>query len=265
MEVVTDKGWFLSSNKKEAKSRVKDQVARDNPVTEDDREEDRRTSTDSGLGIESNSAPTGPGSPPMRHEDSDCGSLGEEDTDTDRGAGLHSSSVNREAQDGGSLLVAGVNYRSHAPSSSSVRIQVCDDDEEERYNRMLPEVFVGYRAGLQFCICSGAGRCTWCHERGHHEVESVKQYRALRVENGRLSGSCDFVDSLKGPMTFSSYSKRTQMDTVVVDDSETTFLHLAETFPLLTALSPPPLVDGGRDFNTNQPTLSLCDVQLKTD
>ncbi|TNN51407.1 Interleukin-10 receptor subunit alpha [Liparis tanakae] len=274
MELVTDKGWFLSSDKKEAKNRVKDRVA---AVTDDDREEDRRTSTDSGLGIESNSAP--------RHEDSGCGSLGEEDTstschtdyplkeersDADGGAGLRSSSVNLEAQGGGSLLVPGVNYRSHAPpSSSSVRIQVCDDDEEEeeRYNRTLPEVFAGYRAGLQCCVCSGAGRCAWCRERGHREAERRKRYGASCVESGRPSAPCDFVDSLKGPLTFLSYSKRTQMDTVVVDDSETTFLRLAATFPLLTALSPPPppLVAGGRDFNTNRPALSLCDVQLTAD
>ncbi|XP_068567214.1 interleukin-10 receptor subunit alpha [Cebidichthys violaceus] len=290
MEVVTDKGWLLSSYKAKVKNGVKDPVTH-NTVTEDDREEDRRTSMDSGLGMESNSATTSGGSPPMRQEDSGCGSLGEQESSTscqtdyplkdkmtdtdmarkrgDSGLGLccqlDSSSANLDGEDSGSLKVAGGNYRRHSPS---VQIHVCDD--EELFKQMLPdsvlaEVVTGYRAGLQSCICSGAGQCTWCHKQGHYGTEVIKQYRAMFIENGLLSSKCDFVDSYKGGLTFSSYSKKTQMDTVVVDDLETTFIQLGETFPLLTALSPLPLVDGGQDFNMNNLPLSLCDVQLKTD
>ncbi|XP_075956646.1 interleukin-10 receptor subunit alpha [Anarhichas minor] len=282
MEVVTDKGWLLSSYKAEVNNFVKDPVTR-NTVTEDDREEDRRTSMDSGLDMESNSATTSGGSPPMRQEDSGCGSLGEQESSTScqtdyplkdertgtdmarkreySGLGLccqlDSSSTNLDGQDSGSLEL---NYRRHSPS---VQIHVCDD--EELFKQMLPdsvlaEVVTGYRAGLQSCICSGSGQCTWCHKQGHYGTEIIKQYRAMCFENGLLSSKCDFVE-----LTYSSYSKKTQMDTVVVDDLETTFIQLGETFPLLTALSPLPLVDGEQDFNMNNLPLSLCDVQLKTD
>ncbi|XP_054455253.1 interleukin-10 receptor subunit alpha [Anoplopoma fimbria] len=295
MEVVTDKGWFLSADRTEVKNCVKDPVTHDT-VTEDDREEERRTSMDSGLSMESNSATTSGGSCPMRQDDSGCGSLGEQESSTscqtdyslkdertdtdvarkreDSGLGLccqlDSSSMSLDGQDSGSLKVAGCNYRSHSPSA--VQINVCDD--EELFKQMLPdsvlaEVVTGYRAGLQSCICLGAGQCTWCHKQGHYGTEVIKQYRAMCIENGLLSSKCDFVDSYKAGLTFSSYSKTSQMDTVVVDDLETTFVQLGETFPLLTALSTLPLVDGGQDggqdFNMNNLSLSLCDVQLKTD
>lgn len=83
------------------------------------------------------------------------------------------------------------------------------------------------------------------------------------LENGLLGGTCDFVDSYKAEL--SGYSKKTQMDTVMMDDFETTFIKLGETFPLLTALTPLPLVGEGRDHNMNNMCLSLCDVQLTTD
>lgn len=289
MEVVTDKGWFLSSYRTEVKNCVNDPVTHVT-VTEDDGEEDRRTSMDSGVGMESNSATNSGGSPPTRQDDSGCGSLGgpesttscqtdyplqDERTDTDiarkredsgvgLGCQLDSSSMNLNGQDSGSLKVAGGNYRSQG--RSAVQIQVYDD--EEAFKQMLPdsvlaEVVTGYRAGPQLCICSGAGQCTWCHQQGHYETEIIKQYRALCIENGLLSSRCDCVDSYKAGLTFSSYSKKTQMDTVTVEDLETTFIQLGETFPLLTALSPLPLVEEGQDFNMNNVPLSLCDVQLQ--
>ncbi|XP_070826802.1 interleukin-10 receptor subunit alpha [Chaetodon trifascialis] len=289
MEVVTDKGWFLSSRRTQVKNIVQESVT---PVTttDDKGEEDRRTSTDSGLSLESNSATNGRGSPPMRQEDSGCGSMGgpesstssqtdyplqEEGTDThirrkreDSGVGLgcqlHSSSMNLDGQDRGSLkeAVAGGNYRSQRPSS--VHIHICDDEE------MLPEsalakVVTGYRVGPQSCICSGAGQCTWCHKQGIYETGLIKEYKAMCMDNGLQSSKCDFVDSYKGGLTFSSYSKKTQMDTVMVDDLETTFIQLGDTFPLLTALTPLPLVEGRHDFNMNNVSLSLCDVQLTAD
>lgn len=55
MEVVTDKGWFLSSYRTEVKNCVTNPVTHVT-VTEDNEEEDRRTSMDSGVSVESNSA-----------------------------------------------------------------------------------------------------------------------------------------------------------------------------------------------------------------
>ncbi|XP_035857328.1 interleukin-10 receptor subunit alpha isoform X2 [Sander lucioperca] len=291
MEVVTDKGWFLSSYRTPVKECVKDPVTHVT-VKENNDEEDRRTSLDSGVGMESNSATNTGGSPPMTHEDSGCGSLVGPESSTscqtdyplqdertgmditrkreDSGVGLacqlHSSSIILDGQDSGSLKVAGSNYRSQ--SRSVVQIHVCDDEEEFKQmfpDSVLAEVVTGYRAGPQSCICSGAGQCTWCHKQGHYGTEVIKQYRAVCIENGLLSSKCDFVDSYKGELTFSSYSKTTQMDTVMVDDSETTFIQLGDTFPLLTALSPLSLVEEGHDLNMNNMSLSLCDVQLKTE
>lgn len=55
------------------------------------------------------------------------------------------------------------------------------------------------------------------------------------------------------------------MDTVTVDDIQSSFTQLEETFPLLTTLSSLPLVGGEQDFNMNNVPLSLCDVQLTND
>ncbi|GLD57342.1 uncharacterized protein AKAME5_000957900 [Lates japonicus] len=184
MEVVTDKGWFLSSYRAEVKNSVKDPVPHIT-VTVDNGEEDRRTSMDSGLSMESNSASNNGGSPLMRQEDSGCGSLGgpesstssqtdyplqDERTDTDTvrkredsgvglGCQLDPSSMNMDGQDSGLLKepILGGNYRTQSPSAVN---RVCDDDET--FKQILPEtvlaeVVTGYRAGPQLCICSGAG------------------------------------------------------------------------------------------------------------
>lgn len=289
MEVVTDRGWFLSRYRTEVKSSIQDPVTHVT-VTEDNGEEDRRTSTDSGISIEANSAKTNRGSPPMKQEDSGCGSLGGfqgstggqtdypmGDTDTvrkreDSGVGLgcqlDSSSMILDGEDSGPLKASskrGGNYRSQSPSAVHIQVR----DEEEEFKQILPdtvlaEVVTGYRAGPQSCICSGSGQCTWCHKQGQYGSQVIKQYRAMHIENGLLGCKHDFVDSYKAGLTFSSYRK-TQMDTVMVDDLEKTFIPIGENFPLLTALSPVHLGDGGQDFNMNNVSLSLCDVQLKTD
>uniref|UniRef100_A0A3Q3QEE2 Fibronectin type-III domain-containing protein n=1 Tax=Monopterus albus TaxID=43700 RepID=A0A3Q3QEE2_MONAL len=287
IEVVTDKGWFLSSYTTDMKNCVKDPMAHVT-VTEDNGEEDRRTSMDSGISMKSNAATDNGGSPLMRQEDSGCGSLGgpesstgsqanyplqDEGTDTkreDSGVGLgfqlDSSSMNLDEQDSRFLKdsVAGGSYRSQSPSA----VQACDD--EEMFKQMLPdtalaEVITGYRAGPQTCICSGAGQCTWCHKQGHYGPEVIKQYRALCIENGLLHSKCDFVDTYKAGLTLSSHCRKPQMDTVTVDDFEHTLIQQGETFPLLTALTPLPLMEGGQDFNMNNVSLSLCDVQLTID
>ncbi|KAK1900638.1 Interleukin-10 receptor subunit alpha [Dissostichus eleginoides] len=290
VEVVTDKGWFLSSYRTEVKTCVNDPMTH---VTEtvDDEEEERRTSLDSGVSMETDSATNSEGSPPMRQEDSGFGSLGGSESSTscqtdyplqdegsvtntrkreDSGVGLccqvDISSINLDGQDSGSLKVAGGNYRSQSPCA--VQINVCD--EEEMFKQIFPdsvlaEVVTGYRAGPQSCICSGTGQCTWCHKQGHYGAKVIKQYRAVCIENGQVSNRCNFVDSYKGQLTFSRYHKQTQMDTVIVDDLETTCLQLGNTFPLLTTLSPLSLVEEGQDFNMNNLSLSLCDVQVTTE
>lgn len=289
MEVVTDKGWFLSGYRTEVKSSVKDQVTHVT-VTEDNGDEDRRTSLDSGISIESKSAKTSRGSPPMRQEDSGCGSLGgsegsnsgqtdypmgdersdpdtvrkREDSGVGLGCQLESFSMILDGQDTGLVKesVAGGSYRSQ--STSAVHINVYE--EEEKYKQILPvtvlaEVVTGYRAGPQSCICSGTGQCLWCHKQVNFGSDIIKQYRAMCIESEHKH---DLVDSYKVGLTFSSY-RRTQMDAVMVDDSENTFIPLGENFPLLTTLSHLHLGDGEQDFNMNNVPLSLCDVQLTID
>lgn len=256
-------------------------------ITEDNEEEDRRISMDSGVSMKSSSTENNRESPPMTQEDSGCGSLGGPESSSsnqtdyplqeerarpdiarkrgDSGLGLscqlHSSSMNLDGQDSGSL--AGGNYRSQSPSA--VQINVSDDKEvfgQMLRDSVLAEVVTSYRAGPQSCICSGAGQCTWCHKQSFYGTGVIKQYRAMCIDNGLQSSNCDSVD--KG-ITFSSYSKKTEMDTVMMDDVGNTFIPLGETFPLLTALTPLPLVKGGQDFNMNNVSLSLSDVQLTTD
>ncbi|XP_074536014.1 interleukin-10 receptor subunit alpha [Halichoeres trimaculatus] len=290
MEVVTDRGWFLSSYRTETKNCVR---VLDTHVTstEDSEEEDRRTSMDSGVSMESNSSTNSKGNPTSRQEDSGCGSLGgsensgsshsdcslkderaetvsemkKDDSGVSLGCQLDSSSLDMDGKDRGSLqeVVSGGGYRSQIPSS--VQVQVCDDKEEVKQTLPdLAEVVTGYRASPQSCICSGAGQCTWCHQQDYCGPE-VKQYRPVCFDNGLLGGKCAFVDFYKKGITISSYPNETQIDTVMIDDLEPTFIQLKETFPLLTALTPLPLEEKEQDLNMNNVSLSLCDIQLITD
>ncbi|XP_039987512.1 interleukin-10 receptor subunit alpha [Xiphias gladius] len=292
MEVVTDKGWFLSSHTTEGKNCV---PVTHFTVTEDNGEENRRTSMDSGVSMVSDPARNNRGSPLMRQEDSGFGSLGgpesstsshtdyplqDEKTDTDTvrkredsgvglGCQLDSSLTSLDGQDSRLLKESAPqgNYRTQSPSA--VQLRVCDDDEQA-FKQILPDtvlakVFTGYRAGPQSCICSGAGQCTWCHKQGHYGSQAIKQYRAVCVENGPLGTNCNFLDSCKAELSFSGYSKKSQRNTVIMDDFRRTFTQLGEILPHLTTTSPLPLLEGGHDFNMNNVSLSLCDVQLKTD
>lgn len=285
---MTDKGWFLSSYRTEVKNCVKDTLTHHVTVMEDNEDENRRTSMDSGVSMVSSSAMKSGGSPLMARDDSGCGSLGgtesstssqtdypvsddrthtdaarkREDSGLGLGCRLHSSSMNLDGQDNRLLKESdlGSNYRTQSPSA----MQIHDCDKEEGLKLIhsdiaLAEVITGYRAGPQSCICSGAGQCTWCHKQGHYGSD-VKQYRTLCIENGPMSSQCDLVDSYKAGFAFSSYSKKSQMDSITMNDFENTFTQLGESFPLLTTL-----VDGEHDLNMNNVSLSLCDVQLTTD
>lgn len=293
IEVVTDKGWFLSSYRMPVTDCVKDPVTRVT-VMKDSEEENRRTSMDSGVSMRSNSASNNGRSPPTRQEDSGCGSMGgsegstscqtdypiqDERTETDTvrkredsgvGMGCHldTSSLNLDSQDSGPLkeLVAGGNYRSQSPPA--VQSHACGDEDtfkEIHPDTVLAEVVTGYRAGPQLCICSGAGQCPWCHKQGHYGTEVIKQYRSVCIENGLLGSECDMVDSYKGGVTAPGCTGKTQTDTVTMDDLESTFIELGDTFPLLTSLPPLHLMKCGQDFNMNNVSLSLYDVQLKTE
>lgn len=246
MEVVTDKGWFLSRYTAEVKSGIKDLATQDTDAV-DNGEEERRTSTDSGISIEADSANTDRDRrPPMKQEDSGCGSLGGLEGST-------SAQTDYPMQDDSSMTlgseplkesVPGGGYRSQSPSD----LHAEEDLRQTLPHTVLADVVTGYRAGPQACICSGVGQCTWCHNHGQYGSQVIKQYGHL-------------VDSYKVGLTFSGYRKA-QMDTVVVEDLDKGFLQLGEKFPLLTALSPVHLDDRGQDLNMNDVSLSLSDVQL---
>ncbi|XP_041851774.1 interleukin-10 receptor subunit alpha [Melanotaenia boesemani] len=291
VEVVTDKGWFLSSYGKEENNCVRLPVTH-LTVTEDKEEEDRRTSMDSGVSMVSNSITTSGSSPPMRQEDSGFGSMGGPESSTssqtnypmkdemteseavrkneDSGMGmscqLESSSMSLDGQDSVPLLesVTGGNYHSQSPAAVQ-KIHACDDEDIFKQiptDSILAEVVTGYRAGPQSCICSGAGQCSWCHKFGLHENEVTKQYSGVCIENELLVSKRDLVDSYESTVTFSGYHSKTQLDTVMINDMDTRFLQISKAFPLLTSL---PLVKCGQDFNMNNVSLCLCDVELATD
>lgn len=263
MEVVTDKGWFLSSYRPEEKNKF--------PLTsvtpKDHKVEERWTSMDSGVSMEPNCVEISRGNSPERHDDSGCGSLSGSESSTsnqseyplsgdkartgmDSRVGLdcqlRSSSTNLDKQDSASpkaTLVVG-NYRSQSPSAVLKPI-LC--------HPVLAEIVSGYRAAAQVCICSGAGQCTWCQKQALNGKGVV---RATCTDNGLRSSKQDSADSCKA-QTFLSYPQKTYEDSFTVEDSKSTFIHLEETFPMLTALAP-------QDINMNF-SLSLCDVEMAAD
>lgn len=287
VEVVTDKGWFLSNHRTEVKHFAKVPVTHVS-IPEDSEEEDRRTSMDSGVSIDSDSTKSSRERPPRAQEDSGCGSLGGSESSTsnqtdyplqeesahtgisrkrgDSGVGLsfplHSSSTSLNGQDGGSLkdtVGAMGNYCRQSPSAAQMK--VCDDEDaftQILHDSVLAEVVTGYRAAPQSCICSGAGQCTWCHKQGLYGTRDVC------IDTGLQRGKCDSADKYKD-ITFANSNKETRMDTAVMDDLGRTFVQMRETFPLLTDFTKLPLVEGGQDINMNNVSLSLCDVLLTTD
>ncbi|KAM9852966.1 interleukin-10 receptor subunit alpha isoform 2-T2 [Aulostomus maculatus] len=262
IEVVTDKGWFLSSNRTEFKHCIpEDQMTLQVAATEDNDGEERRTSMDSGVDMVSSFATSDEKSPKMRQEDSGCGSMGgsgssassqtvyppqddrtdgdsvqkREDSGVEFNCQLGSPSV--DGQDNGPLMetTAESGYRMQHHTS----VPVCNAVEEMKQilpHTVLAEMKTGYRAAPQSCICSGAGQCTWCHNQGLHVPETINQHRAMHIENGLWSSTCNLMD--KDQFTFSSYSRKIQTGTIMLSDFETNFIQLGESFPLLTALSP---------------------------
>lgn len=267
MEVVTDKGWVLSRSRPEGKAAF--------PVTSDTPKEMKRkerwTSMDSGVSMEPNSVEISRGHSPERHEDSGCGSLSGSESSTSnhneypstdenktragmdntvgRDCHLGLSSASLDEQDSVFPKAAvggggGGNYRSQSPSAVLEPL-LCPP--------VLAEVVSGYRAAAQACICSGAGQCTWCHEQALHAKEVVSHYRATFTDHGQHRGKQDACRA----GTFLSYPQNTREDSFTVEDSKSAFIHLRETFPMLTTLAP-------QDINMNF-SLSLCDVQMAAD
>lgn len=288
MEVVTDKGWFLASYGTQGEDEPKAPLT-NSTATEDSDDEDRRISMDSGVSMEPNSIENRQERPSNRQDDSGCGSLGEQESSTsdqttyplekdggpvdiasdkgDSGVGwgfqFRSSSLDGKQQSSGALkeLVYGGNYRSQTPRD--VEIEICDNKVELSQmlsDPCLADVIQGYRAGLQSCICSGAGRCTWCHKNVPRATQITKQYTA---ENRLASGKCNSMDAYRG-IPFSVIPKDAQTDSITVNNL-IPFTHLHETFPMLSAFTPLPPMDGGEDIDMNNMPLSLCDVQLITD
>ncbi|RVE64829.1 hypothetical protein OJAV_G00129800 [Oryzias javanicus] len=273
-EVVTDKGWFLTRN------RVID-LPVSHVMTPEETKDTKRTSVNSWVSIETNSATDNGGSPPSRQEDSGCGSLMESENSTssqypltddrttpdpvrqreDSGVGMDSrlelSSVNLDGPDNTHLIETGT-YLSQRPSISQ---NPAFNEENRPTEPILAEVVTGYRAGPQSCICSGTGQCSWCLKFSHF-VKEVSKHRAMSTENGQLDNQSDLMDSYNGKLVFSSYASTPQMETVILHDAEATILHMNDTFPLLASL---PLMSCGQDFNMNNVSLSLCDVQMTND
>lgn len=244
---------------------------------------------DSGVSMESNSIETRQERPSTRQDDSGCGSLGGQESSTsdqttyplqkdgskmniasdkvDSGMGsgfqFHSSPLSGKLQSGGPLkeAVYGGNYRSQTPRD--VEIDICDDKvelSEMLNNPSLAEVIQGYRAGLQSCICSGAGECTWCHKNVPGATHITKQYKATYPENRLTNGKCNSIDAFRG-IPVSAFPKDTQIAPISVNDL-VPFTQLQETFPLLSTFNLLPTMDGGQDINMNNLPLSLCDIQL---
>uniref|UniRef100_A0A3B5MAX3 Interleukin 10 receptor, alpha n=1 Tax=Xiphophorus couchianus TaxID=32473 RepID=A0A3B5MAX3_9TELE len=275
MEVVTDKGWFLSSYRPDAKPAVTETSL---TVIEDGEEENRRTSLDSGVSVEANSSADNRGQHQERQEDSGCGSMGSPEISAhshtdypmqdesmeaddvskreDSGMGLdcphHSSFLKLDSQDTKSLVETVIvgNYRTQSPSEMQIQSRGSENMLKQiPAHSVLADVVTGYKPGPQSCICSLTGQCSWCHRHGSYGSEGTKLCRAVCIENVLLGGTSDLVDSSK--------VGKTHMDSLIINLEES-LLHVSDTFPLLTSKYE-------QDSNMNNISLSLCDVQLTSD
>ncbi|XP_072319438.1 interleukin-10 receptor subunit alpha [Eucyclogobius newberryi] len=254
MEVVTDKGWFMSSAGTEV-----NRVFRNLPATfikeQKSGEEDRRPSTDSGVSMKSSTINAG-------HDDSGCGSIGvrdaichypvqDEGSDTlstgksdDSGVGLscHSdaSSLSLEDQDSGCLNKSGEYH-----NRRQLNTHDCDNDDifkEKCQEQQLIDAMPGYRTNTSVCTCSGANLCIWCRSQDNY-----------RGQCKGLHQNDNMVESHR------HYYPKDPMDRT---ETQLTLVQMEETFPMLTSLSSFPLMEKGTDFNMNDVSISLCDVEI---
>ncbi|XP_061684375.1 interleukin-10 receptor subunit alpha [Syngnathoides biaculeatus] len=231
MEVVTDKGWFLSGDGASVKNSTETPENKAGLLEE----HDRRTSLDSGFSVECNAAERHKTTAPGGQEDSGCGSMGVtvypqqvetvQKSSEDSGVGLwsrlESSSVNTISQESPSLK----EFDSYCKQSPVLHGHHHEGSKQIHPCPVLAKVVSGYQAGPQSCICSGVAKCSWCLQRIVYEAKTIHQHgSALSKE-------------------FSNDPRRTRIDTT-------------EAFPLLTALTQE------MDLNMNSLAISLCDVQL---
>ncbi|XP_054650471.1 interleukin-10 receptor subunit alpha [Dunckerocampus dactyliophorus] len=242
MEVVIDKGWFLSGRRTEVKTfkeMSKNPVALHILEEEAKASKDRRTSLDSGVSLGSTEGP-------RRQEDSDCGSMGGPEgsrhngvvypQQNDTGKRKEDSGVGLRCKLDSSFLTTTETFGSYHSHSPVLRNHVGDQESKQILPCVvLAEAGSGYRAGPQSCICSGAAQCTWCLRVMAHEAETTQKHRGLLSKDYFLDG--------------------TRWSTTAMSDLET-----REAFPLLTALRE------GMDHNMNSVAkVSLCDLQLNTE
>ncbi|XP_051935183.1 interleukin-10 receptor subunit alpha [Hippocampus zosterae] len=234
MEIVTDKGWFLSSSRKETKSCA--EIPQNKAALGILKNHDDRTSLDSGVSMECNPTEKQERSPHRSQEDSGFGSMGEtvyphrentvqmkrKDSGAGLGCRLDSTTVIAMGQESGSLKEF-ESYRRQSPALQSHPDEV---SKQILPSPLLAVVVSGYRAGPQSCICSGAAQCSWCLKHIADEAAAIPKH-------------------ISHP-SIEDFSKRTQAETT-------------EGFPLLTALTQ------GMDLNMKTVAISLCDLQLDTD
>ncbi|XP_055735604.1 uncharacterized protein LOC129821897 [Salvelinus fontinalis] len=300
VEIVTDKGWFMSTARTDAMVWFADERTSLAGKGEQEEGEDRRTSLDSGACTKSHISGNGNGRSPEKQEDSGCGSLGAPESAVssrsgtgepplldrrinidislkeDSGVGLGCQlgcAGSLQGDDCGILpemvMVTGDGYRSQSPSSVDAHFTETEQSLQQiSCETVMADPVVGYRSGHMACVCLGASQCVWCQTRRHYEVSFDGQSVALfslteeQLNLGSLTG-----DICEMKSTCSSYKKHNlHIETVVNLEDSVTFSYLptciGESFPLLTALSEMPLVEGGLNCSVNTMLPSLGDLEV---
>lgn len=303
VEIVTDKGWFMSTARTDVMVWLADERTTLAGKGEQEEGEDRRTSLDSGACTKSHISGNGNGRSPEKQEDSGCGSLGAPESTIssrsgtgepplldrrinidislkeDSGVGLGCQlgcAGSLQGDDCGILpemvMVTGDGYRSQSPFSVDAHFT----ETEQSFQQISCEIVmadpvVGYRSGHMACVCLGASQCVWCQTRRHYEGSVDGQSVALfSFTEEQLNCSSLTVDICEIKSTCSSYKNNNlHIETVVNLEDSVTFSHLptciGESFPLLTALSELPLAEGGLNCSVNTTLPSLGDLEVTFD
>ena len=293
MEVVTNQGWFLSSPRPETTS----WGGLGTPAPEEERtkeEKESRTSLDSGVSVKSHSGVSegGRGGEENRREgeDSGCGSMGEVESITSSRSGTGEpplqdlqlgSSGSLDGEDCGLLPrimhLAGDGYVSQSPCS--VDLQASKDSFKHipfetqidmaecitsyrpgnwQTKTVMADVMTGYKSGHVACVRSDTGNYRVQEE---HQIAppcfSTSQRQFLTCNTGKvLTGQ-----QRNTPLPMETVANLE--DSVLMPHAPQQSIHLGESFPLLTALSELPLLDGGLNCNADMTAfISLCNVEL---
>lgn len=300
MEIVTDKGWFMSTARTDVMVWLADERTTLAGKGEQEEGEDRRTSLDSGACTKSHISGNGNGRSPEKQEDSGCGSLGPPEsaissrsgtgepplldgkmnTDInlkeDSGVGLGCQlgcAGSLQGEDCGILpemeMVTGDGYRSQSPSSVDTHVFETEQSFQQiSRETVMADPVVGYRSGHIECVCLGTSQCVWCQTRRDNERSVDGQSVSLfslteeQLNCSNLTGDICEMDS-----TSSSFKNNNlHIDTLVNLEDSVTFSYLptciGESFPLLVALSELPLVEGGLNCSVNTMLPSLGDLEV---